>query len=293
MARKKMNQHQHKQIAEQIILGQKGWEDFQFPTQDDRLHVKAIVDRGVQALGEGHRKVKQKVKREFGGAVTIQEFVMGHSLADILSTSDCTPFVFDRLSKESKPLRRQLYEKLSCELSPEEFSALLAADGAPFKEVAKKKELERLPSKTVEPPPYGLASAVALKFMEKQEGVSEEAAAYLIDYRRSVGRQLDEQCKHLYGLLGLGKTLNGFSPEQWRRLVGLTPRDQLGTMAFAVPDKTLEKMAKMLPERQQNELQELITWKERERERRLETFGDAQVALKKWVGLVNRVGREA
>jgi len=294
MSKERLSQDEHRRIAEQIILGQKGWGDFDFPSEDDRLHVQAIVDRGVQAIGEGQRKVKQRIKKDIDGNVSMKEFAIGYSLSEVLTEGGCTPFSIAETADEPQPLRRQHFEALTQALSELEMATLVKSEGKVLTELLSEQEegkLERL-GEEVQDIPQGLASAVSLSFFEKHKEYSPELGQYLTSYRTTLESELDVHCKKLYKLLAIDPVLNHFSESQWKRLVGLTPRDQMGAMAFALTPETLKKLKQLLPARQRSDLDEIMGWRVMERERRLETYGDSISSLKRWVGLVNKIGRE-
>lgn len=296
MAARRLTESEKMRIAEAIILGQKVWDDFTFPTQDDMLQVKAIVGRGVQALGENSRRVKTKTKREIGGTVTIREYVMGQSLAELLTEVPSSSFSFQKLAAEPKILRRHLLEALHQALSDDEMALLLSKEARTLESVLSDKEKERFATfaRPGEESPSGVASAVTLKFLGRhKDELTPALQEYVKEYRCHLQKQLEDHCRSLYKSLAIDKALAGYSDSQWRRLTGLTPRDQLGSMAFAITPESLERIFSCLPERQKKEVKEAMAWREKERERRLEICGDTLVALKKWVGLVNKIGCES
>ena len=317
MASKQLSQRQIFEMAEQVILGQKNLRDFSSLPDDDQAKIKTIVDRGVKALAESHRKgayvKKQLHYRKTRPRASGQEFFVAdrrpeNPFVTLMKSVPFTPYPFDQLLDLSEPEFRRLMEEVNRQFSladwaslfdwlPDREANMVAAALSPRlaedigHETERQRELEE--GERVDPASVlAKYSITTILFLRDKAEASDAVEEHLTQYIDGLRGELVDYCKTLPRKLGLVKTLTSFDSDQWMRLAGMTPRDHLALMGESLPKEIFQKLFDPLPNQQKEEVMSFKERKEEERGARLESYGDVITTLKRWTSVVDKIAAE-
>lgn len=298
------------EMAEQLLLGSKTWQDFAWLSDDDRGRVKALVDRGAKALGErGQRQqtpqaaVQHALRqaRDHHGT-----FIARRRRPQFLSQAtgiQFSPFDYSILCHESEGVRRLVFEAIQRRLQSAETALWISC----LPDDAWQALMEALPLPVVEEWEHRVgmlpediaayerdsvqakSALLTLNALQDADAVHPETQSALKDYRAQLEVALHTHCEALPQRMGLLEHLRGFSNTQWTKLAGFTPREDMGCFMEFLPDDVAARLTHPLPARQKEVVAEAMALHQRKRREDLRAWGDVMQALKQWMATVSQV----
>ncbi|MDF2577614.1 MAG: hypothetical protein K0S74_1098 [Chlamydiales bacterium] len=309
-------------IAEQIILGEKTQEDVKFLDEDDRARVNAIVHRGIEGLSKSSRANRVKIphsalpsdcspeeaqakinphyvaqkKKEFLERKAAMLYTLTRHIAFRV-------FPIEKLKQEKEIISRRLVEELVRTFSSEECAILFA----PYSEMDLEPlfhamspvfaedvqfHMQRLSEEELSYNFDSLAakySVITASFLQNCEEISDELNLYINEYLTRLRADLKMYCIQLPERFKLEDKLSKFSPLQWQKLAGFTPRRDMASIAAIIPERWWNALVNPLPSYQKEDLDQLTKLHTEKQMKHLTAFIDTIESLKRWITYINKV----
>ena len=298
--------------AEKILAGILDWKQLEHLSDDDLARVKTVTDRGPAALSEQPvetrvDKRKLRAMQQQRGRGSDSTYVPLEDVKpDLLSLAAHIPFepfpakwLFAPTEIELNTVMEALTRRLSARdlalylgtLKEGEREQLLAAV-SPMKAKDIEVQLEQLSEAPKEQVDVALsgASLVLLELFRKTK-ISPGLEQMIGSYSQELESSILRYCQVLPERLGITGVLSKFTDQNWMRLAGLTPREDMARLGMILDRPYFEKLKKPLPERQSKELQEFMKQQVQDRERDPERIGDIITTLRSWTATVTKVER--
>ncbi len=315
MAAKKYNEDDLYEFAAQIILQEKEWDDFNFLDDDDKEKLLAIVKRGKDALVQQRTKIESSAEESpvrYVRGILYTEMKKKHKrkpsksrfgIAKLAQRIGFTEFPIIKIVEESEIVRRKVLEELNRKLNPKELSLL-------FENL--KEEQANLLFRTLSPPiarevkfflgkeqkewsdyeinrALAKYSIVASIFLSSLLEASPAIKSYVKEYLNDFHKQLKDYCSDLLKKLGVLENLKTFNKQQWMRLTGLTPRQDMATLSMALSDSVMKQLMQFLPVHQKEDVNEMIHFLQTDKVKKLTFYVTLLEAINRWSAVVQKV----
>lgn len=313
MSAARCNRDEIYRYAEQVLLGDLQVDDLkQRLHKDDIAKVKTVVKRGPAALAEvrGEKVVdKTKLRRlmqrkgQKGKAVYIPLTSERPDFIALIQHIPFRPFPTQLVMKETKIFRTALMTSLTRRmkmrdlaiflntLDPQQQDKLLSCSSEAVQNELKG-QLEKLQDEEGElhtEVPLAQYSLVTTQFMRQQDYLAPSIREGLQQYILDIEQDIIEYCRQMPQRMGTLQDIQHFTDHQWRRLAGLTPREDMAQLHAILDEATFKKLTGPLPERQHKELSEQIDFWERSRRQDIERLGSLVSCVKQWAGIIQKV----
>lgn len=313
MSGARLNREEIYRYAEQVLIGDNSLDDLKEKLHEDDLNkVRTVVNRGPAVFAEERgekvvnktklRRILARTNTQPGKAVYIPLDPEKVDFITLIQNIPFNPFPIRIVLKETVGFRSSLMTSLLARmkvrdvaiflstLTPEQQEPLLSCTSERLQ-----KELQDHLEKLAEEEsvstelPLAQYSLVTTLFMREQDYLAPSIREGLDQYVVDVEKDIVEYCRQMPQRLGLVKDLDVFSDQQWMRLAGMTPREEMAQLHAVLERSTFEKLVKPLPARQREDLNEKISFWERHRRHDLRRLGQIVSCLKNWTGIVEKV----
>ncbi|SCA62827.1 hypothetical protein SCG7109_AE_00060 [Chlamydiales bacterium SCGC AG-110-M15] len=322
MAAKRYNENELYDFAAQILLEEKTWDDFDFLHPNDKTRVEFIVSRGKKALVQQRSKQEKYVAMNPHNLRKIvstsyeerhpdkreEEKKRRIAVTKLAQRAGFTVFPLNKLENETGLLRRKLMEALNRRLVAKDFALLfttLLGGEADFLlsvvsdnlsqdirfHMENEKELEEWTDYDANAV-YAKFSISSATYLSTDEDVSADLKQVLADYLEALFGQLQEYCCGLPKKLGIVDSFAQFDQTKWRKLAGLTPRQDMAILSFVVDKQLFDQMINCLPAVQKEDVNQAIQYFERSSEGDIEFFVKVLEVLKHWAVTVSKLIEE-
>lgn len=305
-----LSQKEIYEMAQQLLLGEKTWEDFEWLEDDDRSRIQVIVKRGVKALAE--QKERQGVPDHLIKKAANTKLASGYIYipkrhkARFLSEAKgirFRPFPIGEILKQEPSIRRRFIEQLNRKMTPEEMGIWLKelepqnwerlqADLTPGLKEDFSYRLEKVGDEVA---PYekeaseAKYSITAVTFLKDCSGLTSESKRMVQDYHQELEEQLAKYCVALPEKMGVLSHLRRFTNHQWTKLAGFTPRREMSQMVDFLPDDVVARLLDPLPSVQKEDVNQLAARLAEDRQDNPRAYAETISSFKRWGSVVNKV----